>query len=141
MAVASSNTRILVSLRIALPRHRSCFWPTEKRLLLSETLVSSLSTILSMYSKRLTSLSTFQIWSSELSLNGSTFSLIVPYSKNGVCGMNAIFLLRACKPTVVISMSSILICPSSSSQRRNNVCRMEDLPAPVLPTIPTFIFG
>ena len=29
-AVASSKTIILALLRIALAKHRSCFWPTEK---------------------------------------------------------------------------------------------------------------
>lgn len=55
--------------------------------------------------------------------------------------MKAIFFLRAWRPTVEISMLSISIEPSSSSQRRKSVWRIDDFPAPVRPTMPTFIFG
>ena len=45
--------------------------------------------------------------------------------------------LRSCKPTVLISVLSIDIEPLVASRRRNKAMVMEDLPAPVLPTIPT----
>lgn len=55
--------------------------------------------------------------------------------------MNAMFLRRACKPTVLMSISSTFISPASNSHNLNNVYNIDDFPAPVLPTIPTFILG
>jgi hypothetical protein len=69
------------------------------------------------------------------------FSLIVPYKRNGDYGINAILFLKAWSPTVVIFVPSIRISPDSNSQRRKRVYKIDDFPAPVLPTIPTFIFG
>lgn len=47
--------------------------------------------------------------------------------------------LKMWSPSVEMSTSSIRILPSWSSQSLNSACKIEDLPAPVLPTIPTFI--
>ena len=57
-AVASSRTSILVSSKMARARQRSYFWPTENKLLLSETTVSNLLANLSICSNSLTSLRT-----------------------------------------------------------------------------------
>lgn len=83
LAVASSRTKIFVSLIIALAKHINYFYPTEKRLLLSETCVSNLSFILSIWSNKLTSFKTLITSESSFSLKGSIFSLIVPYKRKG----------------------------------------------------------
>ena len=54
--------------------------------------------------------------------------------------MNAIFFLNACNPTFWIFTLSIFIDPPSISTSLYNAYKIEDLPAPVLPTIPTFIY-
>lgn len=141
LAVASSRTRILESRRMARARQMSYFWPTENRLLDSETMVIRPSCILLIWSKRFTSFRMFNISSSVLSEKGSRFSRIEPWSKNGVYGIKAILFRRRCKPTSRIFTPSISIFPFSSSTRRNKVYKMDDLPAPVLPTMPTFIRG
>ena len=49
------------------------------------------------------------------------------------------FSLRVCMLTSFMQMSSILISPSSISTNLNKDYTIELLPAPVLPTTPTFI--
>ena len=44
--------------------------------------------------------------------------------------------LRSCSPIVSIFIPSMLISPPAASMMRNKDNVMEDLPAPVLPTIP-----
>ena len=88
LAVASSSTRILVSLMIALARQRSCFYPIENKLLLSDTRVEiPFLKFFSIWVINLTSCKVFIIRSSLYSLNGSKFSLILPWIKNGAWGM------------------------------------------------------
>lgn len=87
-AVASSRTNTLVFLIMALARQKSCFWPNEKRLLLSVRIVERLFVqLFSMWLHSLTSLSVLMIYSSSNSWKGSMFSLIVPWIKNGCWGM------------------------------------------------------
>jgi hypothetical protein len=49
------------------------------------------------------------------------------------------FLLRKGKPRSFILKPSITIFPSDNFTSLNKLCKIELLPAPVLPTIPTFI--
>jgi len=53
--------------------------------------------------------------------------------------MKAILLRSVWSPTFAISTPSTKIFPAESSLSRNKACRIELLPAPVRPTIPTFI--
>jgi hypothetical protein len=46
-----------------------------------------------------------------------------------------------CKPSPLMSTPSIMIRPSESSIKRKRAYKIDDLPAPVLPTMPTFIHG
>ena len=94
-----------------------------------------------MWSNRLTSFNTLIISESSFSLNGSMFSLIVPCMRKGSYGMNAIPFLKAWRPTSFIFWPSIIISPSDNSHSLKRAYKIEDFPAPVLPTIPTFIFG
>ena len=52
-------------------------------------------------------------------------------------GSIVIFRLSSCKPIVVVVIPSITIEPSAGSIILNRACVRDDLPAPVLPTIPT----
>ena len=52
------------------------------------------------------------------------------------CGMMVSLDLRSCSPIVSIFIPSMLISPPAASVMRNKDNVMEDLPAPVLPTIP-----
>jgi hypothetical protein len=52
--------------------------------------------------------------------------------------MIAIFDLRSYSPSLDISILSIKIFPLESSTILNKACMMDDLPAPVRPTIPIF---
>ena len=44
--------------------------------------------------------------------------------------------LRSCNPMVLMSRLSIMIEPPAASITRNRAMEREDLPAPVLPTMP-----
>lgn len=57
-------------------------------------------------------------------------------NNTGSWGMIEIFDLRSCKPTVAVSTPSIVMVPSVAANRNREAMRV-DLPAPVLPTIPT----
>ena len=48
---------------------------------------------------------------------------------------------NSAKGTNFISTPSIIICPAYNSNSLDKVYAIVDLPAPVLPTIPTFIPG
>mmetsp|Transcript_36253 Transcript_36253/g.40353 ORF Transcript_36253/g.40353 Transcript_36253/m.40353 type:complete len:237 (-) Transcript_36253:9-719(-) len=74
---------------------------------------------------------------SECVLNGSRFVLTVPENMTGSCGITAMLARSFFKPTDLISISSITICPLSSSAIRVNAFTTVLFPAPVLPTIPT----
>lgn len=141
LAVASSSTNILVFLMIALTKQTNCFWPTENKLLLSLQYVLKPSLRDAIFFSSWTSLMISFIYLSDNSLNGSRFSLIVPYNKKGVWGMKAILCLSWCKPTSLVSTSSIQQEPSLSSTNLNRAYKIELLPAPVRPTIPTLMPG
>lgn len=55
--------------------------------------------------------------------------------------MNAMFFLSLWRPMFLRFTPSISAVPSVSSVRRKRVYKIELLPEPVLPTIPTFIPG
>ena len=54
------------------------------------------------------------------------------------CGIIVSFVLNSCSPMFEISKPSITIAPLAGSTNLNNATVNELLPAPVLPTIPTF---
>ena len=57
------------------------------------------------------------------------------YTQHITCGIMDIFLRRSCSPMLVICIPSISNTPSGSANL-NNADNKEDLPAPVLPTMP-----
>eukprot|EP00350_Pseudokeronopsis_sp_OXSARD2_P008658 CAMPEP_0170562656 /NCGR_PEP_ID=MMETSP0211-20121228/61721_1 /TAXON_ID=311385 /ORGANISM="Pseudokeronopsis sp., Strain OXSARD2" /LENGTH=92 /DNA_ID=CAMNT_0010879807 /DNA_START=512 /DNA_END=790 /DNA_ORIENTATION=+ len=60
--------------------------------------------------------------------------------RKGLCGMKAMFFLNKWSPTSFVFTPSISMLPSSSMfVNLKRACNMEDFPAPVLPTTPTFI--
>lgn len=62
--------------------------------------------------------------------------LIVPINSTGSCGMIDSFDRRSSRPISVIFTPSILIKPDVKSTNLNNETPNDDLPDPVLPTIP-----
>ena len=86
-AVASSRTKILLSLRMALARQISCFWPTLKLDPLSITVESrppsSSLTACSSWTDR----KAFQSWRSSYSCSGSKLTRTVPVKRMLSCGM------------------------------------------------------
>lgn len=81
------------------------------------------------------------ISSSVLAWNGSKFSVTVPENRNGDCGIYPILVLNVCNPTSLILTPSISTVPLERSISLKSDYRIELLPAPVLPTIPTFMPG
>jgi hypothetical protein len=73
--------------------------------------------------------------------NGSRFSTIVPAKMNGSFGITEIYYRKSLNPTFEISVSSIKSCPSSISFIRKIEAKIDDLPAVVRPTIPTFDYA
>mmetsp|Transcript_27578 Transcript_27578/g.34120 ORF Transcript_27578/g.34120 Transcript_27578/m.34120 type:complete len:243 (+) Transcript_27578:556-1284(+) len=78
---------------------------------------------------------------SSKSLNGSRFVRIVPEKRTGSCGITAIFDRSIFRPTLVISIPSIVMEPLLSSTILSNDTIRVDFPAPVLPTTPTLLLG
>ena len=62
---------------------------------------------------------------------------IVPLKRTGSCGMVAIADLNVCKPKFCVSKPSIEMLPDVGSTNLNKAAPIEDLPAPLRPTIPT----
>lgn len=52
------------------------------------------------------------------------------------CGMMVIRERRSCSPILIISMPSISMLPPAGSMMRNKDNAIDDLPAPVRPTMP-----
>lgn len=138
LLVASSKMTILPGRSIALAKQNSCLWPWLKK-----------STSISTSSPPLPSIiahnSTFRnavIKSSSLWLShGSRFVLIVPYKKNGSCGMAFSRDRTSCRGTSEISMSSIKMLPWEISIMRKSASTREDLPLPLRPQMPIFSPG
>ncbi len=137
-AVASSSNINWFLLKIALAIQSIYFSPIEKILLallisynnlLSNLFIFSLSPAADIHS---------HIYSSEYSLRGSTFLLTVPVNKKGVYGIIDIFFLNRCNPIYFILTPFIRIIPDEISVILNIAYIIDDFPAPVLPTIPTF---
>lgn len=141
LAVASSNTSSLFFFKIVLARQINCFCPTEK------TLWAWLISVFIPCGNYSTNCFKFdysiacQISSSEYSSNGSKFFLIVPANTKGVYGIREMLFLNIWIPTCPISTPSNTIFEfgifwMSVSLKRAEI--IEDLPAPVRPTRPTF---
>lgn len=80
--------------------------------------------------------------SSVLRLKGSIFSLIEPLKIKGVWGMTETCCLNEWSPILLASYSPKRYSdPGSVSQILNTDWMIEDFPAPVLPTMPTFSPG
>ncbi len=54
------------------------------------------------------------------------------------CGIIVSLDLRSCRPIFSVMTSSMTMLPAAASMIRNRPKVMDDLPAPVLPTIPTY---
>ena len=63
--------------------------------------------------------------------------MLFQYTQHITCGIMDIFLRRSCSPMSVICIPSISNTPSGSANL-NNADNKEDLPAPVLPTMPIY---
>ena len=69
---------------------------------------------------------------------GSRFARNVSANNTGSCGMMVIRDRRSCNPNEAMLWSSIMMEPPAASTIRNSPNVSEDLPAPVLPTMPTY---
>ena len=159
-AVASSSTRILFFLKMALAKQTNCLCPTDRfeppSLIFASrpSFRSSTAFVKWAWSNEL------QISASEYSSKGSKFFLrleanssgsrsMINFHWNGFVlkiikwiltifipwGMIDIFFRKSCRPIFPISILSIRILPVGSESLNKAVIR-EDFPAPVLPTIP-----
>mmetsp|Transcript_44135 Transcript_44135/g.107264 ORF Transcript_44135/g.107264 Transcript_44135/m.107264 type:complete len:276 (+) Transcript_44135:311-1138(+) len=79
-----------------------------------------------------------QICASVCSEKGSRLYRSVPVKSTGSCGMIARRARRSPSASLEMSSPSMQMVPERSSDRRKRHTKMEDLPAPVRPTIPTF---
>ena len=132
LAVASSSTKILFLLTIALARHSNCFWPALK-------LLPLWSIDWSRDEKALLSSTSWRAdhnAASANSWNGSRLSLNEAENNIGSCGMMDKFLRKSTRPILFVSTPSMYKPPSMLAKRKRAVIS-DDLPAPVLPTIPT----
>jgi len=137
-AVASSRTRIFVFRNSALTRQSSCLWPTERFIPPSDIRCSSPPPSCLAVCERFANSRALQISLSECWLNGSRFDLSVPENMTGSCGMIVRPDLNLVNPIWAMSTLSILILPEAASIILNKERVMDDLPAPVLPTMPIF---
>ena len=135
LAVASSNTRILFLRSMARARQASCLWPTDKLVPPSVMTESSPADRSAMDSFNLTASKALQRRSSLYSPKGSKFLRNEPEKRTGSCGMMEILERRSCSPMLLVSIPSMKILPSGSVSRKREAIK-DDLPAPVLPTIP-----
>ena len=128
-AVASSKTNILLLLRMARARHKSCRWPTEKLLPPSETKEFQPLGSAAITLPRCASSSAFCTASSEWTPNRSKFSRTVqPLNKVGTWGITDIFVRSAWRPSFDTSTPSTRSVPSSASSKRKRVCTTVDFP-------------
>mmetsp|Transcript_4856 Transcript_4856/g.650 ORF Transcript_4856/g.650 Transcript_4856/m.650 type:complete len:153 (-) Transcript_4856:2989-3447(-) len=109
---------------MALPKHKSCFYPVDKSGISSSDLFP-----------KLMSSSTFFKYSSECYPVGSKFFLKLTLKMVGDCGIIEILYLSSYKLTFAISTPSIKIYPPLNSYILIKASIMEDFPAPVLPII------
>lgn len=85
---------------------------------------------------KLTSSRALQRTVSGKSRKGSRLSRSVAENRTGCCGMMEMWLRKCGRPSFAVSMLSILIVPSSFANLKSADI-IDDLPAPVRPTIPT----
>jgi len=145
LAVASSRITILFFLRIARQIQINCrspllrFLPPSVIFMLTP-LFSSLVLLEFRYKRSskpaLTNRS--RTLSSETCSKGSRLNLSVPVKSVGSYGITVTFLRRTYRSSFEISTPSISISPSNSSTILLRLIQTVDLPAPVLPTTPTF---
>mmetsp|Transcript_40578 Transcript_40578/g.100772 ORF Transcript_40578/g.100772 Transcript_40578/m.100772 type:complete len:216 (-) Transcript_40578:1497-2144(-) len=137
-AVASSSTRTRERLRSARPIQTSWRCPIDKF-----DPNSSIGRARPCgYSRTVDAIehssSTCHTASSLCSLKGSRFERRVPLKRTGSCGIIARRERSASRDIVEMSIPSIVIAPSLSSHKRKSATKMDDLPAPVRPTMPSF---
>ena len=136
-AVGSSNTRSLVRLRSARARLSNCFCPRDSW----RSQVSNWPGRLITCSFNSAASNTFQSAVSVCPYNKPNrvrLSLSVPSNRNGVWGIIDTSERRRWSSTFEISDPSKYIFPYERGLMRNRAWRIDDFPAPVLPTRPTF---
>ena len=92
-----------------------------------------------MESFNFTSSKAFHRSTSLNSPRGSKFFRREPEKRKGSWGMMEILDRRSCNPMLLVSIPSIKIFPSGSLNRKRAEIS-DDLPAPVRPTIPIFLY-
>mmetsp|Transcript_1598 Transcript_1598/g.1956 ORF Transcript_1598/g.1956 Transcript_1598/m.1956 type:complete len:360 (+) Transcript_1598:152-1231(+) len=138
LAVASSIITILFFLRMALQMQISCLSPELKfsPLLPIGKFRPELSP--QANASRPAARSSLRISPSSFLFSGSRLNLRVPLNSVASCGMIVILVLRSAMPTLLMSTPSILMLPDSFSMILQMASQRVLLPAPVLPTTPTF---
>lgn len=146
-AVASSITTTRFFSKMALQMHINCFSPELKFLPPSVIFIfkprsdSGFETVRSSISFNPAKTSNDSILSSETVLKGSRLKRREPINKVGSCGITVTFCRSVNKSISRMSIPSISIDPSSISTSRLTLRQIVDLPAPVLPTMPTLVPG
>mmetsp|Transcript_37012 Transcript_37012/g.36614 ORF Transcript_37012/g.36614 Transcript_37012/m.36614 type:complete len:227 (-) Transcript_37012:3136-3816(-) len=138
LAVASSIKMTLFFLRAALQIQIKAFSPALRFSPFSVILKLTPLPSLVKRSPRLALLSMSLISLSEHLFSGSRLNFKVFLNRTGSCGIMVILSLRSANPTLEMSTPSISIDPLSASMILQRAKHKVLLPAPVLPTIPTF---
>ena len=140
-AVASSRITTFEDLRIALQMHISCLSPEDRFWPFSVNSVSSPLSSLFSRSSSDAFFNTSRILSSEQVLSGSRLKRRVPVNIVGSWGITVMLARRSFRSSLLMSSPSITMEPPTISTIRLRLRQMVDLPAPVLPTTPTFSPG
>eukprot|EP00965_Chrysotila_dentata_P095179 3146420-Pleurochrysis_carterae.AAC.1 len=135
-AVASSSTRTRDCLSSARHMQTSCRCPTDRFAPRGSIGICSPPLWASDASAHWSSAA--HTSASVRSSNGSRLARSVPEKSTGSCGMIESCLRSVLSAIVEISTPSIAMAPPESSTSLKSATRMDDLPAPVLPTSPTF---
>mmetsp|Transcript_5514 Transcript_5514/g.18238 ORF Transcript_5514/g.18238 Transcript_5514/m.18238 type:complete len:293 (-) Transcript_5514:4077-4955(-) len=140
-AVASSSTRMRDRLSNARAMQMSWRWPMDRLHPRSSIGLSSPSGASRMAAPMEHASSAAHNSASVDSSNGSRFMRREPVKSTGSCGMMASRERSSYSASVAVSMPSMVMDPARSSPIRKRATRIDDLPAPVRPTMPTFSAG
>mmetsp|Transcript_65423 Transcript_65423/g.210903 ORF Transcript_65423/g.210903 Transcript_65423/m.210903 type:complete len:203 (+) Transcript_65423:430-1038(+) len=151
--VASSSNRMRLERMSARARHICCRWPREKFCPCSATTASRPAasgpgwspacaserawTCAERWARR----NACQRPSSSLSPRGSRLKRRLPEKSTGSWGMTVMLRRSRCRPRPAMSTPSMSTRPPSGSTMRSSTLSNDDLPAPVLPQMPSFSNG
>mmetsp|Transcript_21198 Transcript_21198/g.64680 ORF Transcript_21198/g.64680 Transcript_21198/m.64680 type:complete len:239 (+) Transcript_21198:505-1221(+) len=140
-AVASSRTRMRERLSSARAMHTNWRWPIDRLPPRSSMGLSRPSGCSRIGAPMEHASRAAHSSASVRSSKGSRFMRKVPVKSTGSCGIMASRERSSLSGNVAVSIPSMVMVPSRISPMRKSATRIEDFPAPVRPTIPTFSEG